>query len=383
MENKGASLTKWPFVVANVMLVGLDLWMLKQLLPPHDNWDRVLAGLCLLVGAWAAWLHCRAWLVEYETRTRLQENEELKGAVEQISQLAEVGKLVTEATSRWQAAHEASAASVQAAREVSERMGREVVEFQQFLQQSQQTQIDHLNLEIDKLRRSERDWLQSIALILDHTHALHQAALRSNQPQVGAQLSTFQAACHDALRRVGVGVYLPDIGLSFDERSLALLDGSPQPEAGFVIQGVAAPGISFQGQLLRKALVVLGPSQAMEPVPEATTASSFNISVAEPIPEQSEAVVPKETEPAPTAPPMDRKEEGINDEAALAEEVTPGVDLVAGEDLPPWATSAPEAEAASTLPSQATEADQASSAEDSPSPARKRGRTTPQADLPF
>ena len=88
MENKGASLTKWPFVVANVMLVGLDLWMLKQLLPPHDNWDRVLAGLCLLVGAWAAWLHCRAWLVEYETRTRLQENEELKGAVEQISQLA-------------------------------------------------------------------------------------------------------------------------------------------------------------------------------------------------------------------------------------------------------------------------------------------------------
>ena len=382
MENKGPSLTKWPFVVANVMLVGLDLWMLRQLLPPKDNWDRVLAGLCLVVGAWAAWLHCKAWLVEYETKTRFQENDDLKSAVEQIGQLEEVGKVVTEATSRWQAAQEASNATVKAAQEVSERMGREVVEFQQFLQQSQQTQIDHLNLEIDKLRRGERDWLQSIALILDHTHALHQAALRSNQPQVGAQLNTFQAACHDALRRVGVGVYLPEIGLTFDERSLALLDGSPQPEAGFVVQGVAAPGISFQGQLLRKALVVLGPSQVIEPAPEPVSAGSFNLSVAEPIPERTEEGAPTVT-PEPSESAITPAEPEASEASTIDHIVPSEVEEATEADMPPWETAVAAPEEAVMPPANTSPAEPTQSSDAPPAPPRKRSRTTPQTDLPF
>ena len=37
-----------------------------------------------------------------------------------------------------------------------------------------------------------------------HHFALHQAAARSNQVNVTQQLANFQAACHDAARRVGL-----------------------------------------------------------------------------------------------------------------------------------------------------------------------------------
>ncbi len=377
MDNNAPSLTKWPFVVQNVMLVGLTLWILNKFLPPQNNWERALVGLCLLVGAWAAWLHCKAWLQEYETKAQLQENAQLKSAVEQIAQLTEVGKLVADATSRWQAAQEASAATVQSGREVSQQMGREVVEFQQFLQQSQHTQIDHLNLEIEKLRRGEREWLQTIALILDHTHALHQAALRSGQPQVCAQLNTFQAACQDALRRVGVGVYVPEVGIGFDERTLAMMDGSPQAEPGFVVQGVAAPGISFQGQLLRKALVVLGPSQIPEPAPVAATASSFDtFEAAQPTSVMNIATVTvtstTETSELAELEPAEKLEESESSQKLDSTETA-----ATESDAPPWATPTSATEEQKPEPPATGQ-----SVIDAPSPSRKR-KTTPQTDLPF
>ena len=377
MDNKAPSLTKWPFVVQNVMLVGLTLWILNKFLPPQNNWDKALVGLCLLVGAWAAWLHCKAWLQEYETKARLQENDQLTSAVAQIAHLTEVGKLVADATSRWQAAQEASAATVESGRAVSQQMGREVVEFQQFLQQSQHTQIDHLNLEIEKLRRGEREWLQTIALILDHTHALHQAALRSGQPQVSAQLNAFQAACQDALRRVGVGVYVPEVGIKFDERTLAVMDGSPQPEPGFIIQGVAAPGISFQGQLLRKALVVLGPSQIPEPAVEAATSSSFHtFEPAQPSTMMNVATVTDSSTAEASEPaepePAEKHEEPENSQK------TDSTEAVENEsDVPPWATST-----SATAEQKPEPTPMAQPVDEPPTNSRKR-KTTPQTDLPF
>ena len=49
--------------------------------------------------------------------------------------------------------------------------------FGDFLRKSNDAEKSHLRLEVDKLRRSENEWLQILVRILDHIFALHQAAM--------------------------------------------------------------------------------------------------------------------------------------------------------------------------------------------------------------
>ena len=65
------------------------------------------------------------------------------------------------------------------------------------------------------------------------------------------QLDNFQAACRDVARRVGVVTYLPKPEEAFDADKHQLRDPEADPEAGAKIVGIAAQGLSHQGQVLR------------------------------------------------------------------------------------------------------------------------------------
>ncbi len=113
-----------------------------------------------------------------------------------------------------------------------------------------------LRLEVEKLKRIEADWLQVVVRILDHIYSLHTAAARSGQPELASQISHFQNACRDAARRVGLTPFAAEPNEPFDaERHRA--HGVETPPADAIAAETLAPGVTFQGRLIRPALVRL------------------------------------------------------------------------------------------------------------------------------
>ena len=146
-------------------------------------------------------------------------------------------------------------------------MSAEAKAFGDFMQKANDTEKGHLRLEVDKLRRGEGEWLQSTVRILDHVYALHLAGVRSGQPALTEQLGQFQGACREAVRRLGLVAFEAKPGEPFNEKTHQLLDPEAKPPSHARITETIATGYTFQGQLLRCALV--GVQAAPEPEPEA------------------------------------------------------------------------------------------------------------------
>jgi molecular chaperone GrpE (heat shock protein) len=137
----------------------------------------------------------------------------------------------------------------------------------------------NLRLEVEKLRRAEKDWLNVLVHMLDHVYALFHAAERSGQANLIGQLGQFQNACRDAARRVGLVPLVADQAEPFDDKRHKLADGKAPPAGARVIE-MLATGYTFQGQFIRPALVRTqgnGAAQTTEettPAPETETDQS-------------------------------------------------------------------------------------------------------------
>jgi hypothetical protein len=112
-------------------------------------------------------------------------------------------------------------------------------------------------LEVEKLRRAEGEWLQVQVRVLDHVLALHSAATRSGQPQIIKQLTQFRDACLDATRRIGLLPFGAAPGQPFDTVAHQRLDDAGEVAADAKIAETLAPGYTYQGQPIRRALVRL------------------------------------------------------------------------------------------------------------------------------
>jgi molecular chaperone GrpE (heat shock protein) len=272
------TLAKWPFIVSDLLLLLFFVWLIRYVLPsgPKSATEYVFLIFATLAWMFGAWVCILPWVKEFQAQSKYAESEALTSAIEQIQRLEEVGARVQSATATWQAAHDAAARVTNVAKEIEERIKADSKDFMEFAERINKEEQQHLRLEVEKLRRSEAEWLQVAARILDHTFALTAAALRSGQPNLAAQMTNFQNACRDAARRVGLVAFHPAIGDPFDDRSQQLEDQNAKPEEGSVVSEILATGYTFQGQLLRKALVRLSNAasapQVSEPVAEAAAA---------------------------------------------------------------------------------------------------------------
>ena len=141
------------------------------------------------------------------------------------------------------------------ANEIADKMAGEIRQFTEFMQNMNDNERAALRLEVEKLHRGEAEWLQTLVRVLDHIFALHAAASRSGQPKLAEQITQFQNACRDAARRIGLVVFAPAPDEPFDAARQQVMDGEAKPSADAVVAETAAPGFTFQGRLLRPALV--------------------------------------------------------------------------------------------------------------------------------
>jgi molecular chaperone GrpE (heat shock protein) len=260
MNQTEPRLLKWPFFLGDAVLVGLAYLIYAHHKLPMTPWEM---AFFVTAGALGAVLGVLPFLLEYRALVNLGSTQTLAAAVAQIQKMELVAGQISAATSQWQMVQEESTKTAGAAREIAERMAAEANAFSEFLQKANDGEKSTLRLEVEKLRRAEGEWLQIIVRMLDHTYALNQAAKRSGQPGLVEQLGNFQNACRDVARRVGLVPFTPAPTDIFDAQCHQLADPQVQPPANAQVGETIATGYTFQGQLLRPALVALQPEIGM------------------------------------------------------------------------------------------------------------------------
>jgi molecular chaperone GrpE (heat shock protein) len=271
---------KWPFLVfGGALLVFAAVLAVR---PAHaiTPTEILLATISVALGALIA---CFPYVLEYRATAKVVELNALSTVSEKLEGLEKFAGQISAATDQWARVQETTQIgadkTVTAAREISERMVAEVQEFNAFQAKMNDAEKGALRLEVEKLRRIEGDWLQVVARILDHIFALNTAAARSGQPELAEQVGNFQLACRDTARRVGLTPFDVAPGEKFDaEKHRA--HGIEQPPADAIAAETLAPGLTFQGRLIRPALVRLQEAAAPAPVaPEKTSAESDQLTL--------------------------------------------------------------------------------------------------------
>ena len=259
---------KWPFLLLGGAVMAVAAVLACR--PAHaiTQTEIILATVSVIVGAW---LGCLPFILEYCAVKKIIEVNAVTTVAAQLHDLKTFSAQISAATDQWARVQEItkgnSEKTVDAAREISERMTTEIQEFNEFQLKLNDTEKGALKLEVEKLRRAEGEWLQVVARILDHIFALHTAAVRSGQPELAEQIGQFQNACRDAARRVGVTPFSAAANETFDAQKFRV-HGVENPPAEAVIAETLAPGLTFQGRLIRPALVKLqeanAPAAALE-----------------------------------------------------------------------------------------------------------------------
>jgi molecular chaperone GrpE (heat shock protein) len=246
---------KWPLWVGDAILLGCAGLIFFRAPHPFSLHEAVLVSVVVAAGAF---LGALPLILEYRAFCKVVEVNALGAAVEQIQNLETIGAKISSATDQWGRMQEAmerhSAKTVVSSQEIAERMSKEVREFNEFMQKINDTEKATLRLEVEKLHRSEKEWLQVLVRILDHIFALHNAASRSGQPELAAQIGNFQNACCGVARRVGLAIFEAEAGKPFDPESHQV-SGTEKPPGGSLIAETVGPGYTYQGRLLRLALV--------------------------------------------------------------------------------------------------------------------------------
>lgn len=248
---------KWPFLAANAALLILAAAIIFRAAHPISPAVALLAAASVALGAG---LGCLPFILEYRATAKLIEVSALGGVAEKLTGVEAYAAQISAATGQWAQVQETTRggaeATAQAAREITERMTAAVREFNEFQARMNDSERAALRLETDKLHRAEADWLQVVARILDHVFALNAAAARSGQPELASQIGNFQNACRDTARRVGLIQFEASAGENFDGEKHRV-HGEENLTTEGVVAETLAPGLSFQGRLIRPALVRL------------------------------------------------------------------------------------------------------------------------------
>ncbi|HVU08180.1 MAG TPA: nucleotide exchange factor GrpE [Verrucomicrobiae bacterium] len=249
---------KWPFLLIDLLLLAFAYFVVWK--SPHPI-SSTAATLCIVSVALGAIVGCLPFILDYRAMGKVIEVNALGAVSEKIQNLEKFTGQISSATDQWARVQEATQGNadktIAAAKQISEKMAAEVREFSEFMKKMDDSEKAALRLEVEKSQRGQTEWLQMIVHILDHIFALHNAAARSGQPKVAEQLAQFQNAIRGTIRRIGLAVLVPAPDEPFDSERHKLVDAKLKPPADAVVGETLTPGYTFQGKLLRPAIVRL------------------------------------------------------------------------------------------------------------------------------
>jgi molecular chaperone GrpE (heat shock protein) len=254
---------KWPFLLGNVLLLAFAYFIVLKSPHPIAKWEVLACIASAIAGAAVGVL---PFILDYYAMGKALEVNALGAVADKIQELDKLSAQIGAATNHWAVIQEAvqteSGKTAATARDIADKMTEEARRFSEFMQKMNDSEKSTLRLEVEKLRRSEGEWLQMVVRILDHVFALHTGAVRTGDQRFIEPITNFQNACRGSVRRLGLVQFVaePDEPFAAERHQLASKQETV-PDGAVVTETVGA-GYTFQGKLLRPALVRLGEKKA-------------------------------------------------------------------------------------------------------------------------
>ncbi len=248
-------LAKWPFFLGDAVLLGVAYFI--YLLHGKGNMTQLEFFFILVCGLVGAGLAVAPFLLEYRAAVKMVETNAVVSTILHIQNLEEVARNITTATAQWQGVQEHSNGAINAAKQIGDKMAAEANNFAEFMKTANDAEKGTLRLEVEKLRRSEAEWLTLIVHLMDHTYALYRGGTRTGQAPLIEQLTRFQATCREAVRRVGLIPVVPAENEKFDPEFHQSPDSQADSMADARIKETIATGYTYQGRLIRPPVVAL------------------------------------------------------------------------------------------------------------------------------
>ena len=248
---------KWPYLLADVVLVATAAAVAWKAAPVWTWKEIALVGGLTGLGAW---IFIQPFQKDHEAAVKLFEQVNLASAAEKLSSLDKTAQQIAAATAQWQDIQSISTKTVNATGNIASQIAAEAKGFSEFLTRANDGEKSNLRLEIEKMRRGEKDSLQVVIHLMDHCFALFQAASASGQPQLIQQIGNYRNACIDATRRVGILPYEAQAGEPFDSERHEIADGSEPPQ-GATVDRTIAWGYTFQGVGIRRIQVAIATTE--------------------------------------------------------------------------------------------------------------------------
>jgi len=268
---------KWIFLIGDVLLLALAYFIVWKSPHPIAKWEIIA---CFASAALGTVVGALPFILDYRAMGKLFEVNALGAVAEKIQNLEKLAAQISSATNQWAGVQESvqgnSDKTVAVTKEIADRMAEEIRLFSEFMKKMNDSEKATLRLEVEKLRRGELEWLQVLVHILDHVFALHTAGVRSGDVKFAAPVTNFQNACRDIARRLGLTPFAAEPNEPFDAERHQVAGSKETPPAGSVIAETIGPGYTFQGRLLRPALVRLRDGNAsaeMQPEKPAAAAT--------------------------------------------------------------------------------------------------------------
>ena len=253
-DSKHWTVPKWPFLLGDALLLAAAVLIFQRVQHPLGHWEIVTISACVAVGAI---LGALPFILDYRAIVKVIEAGALGSIGEKIQNLEKLAAQINAATNEWLNVQTQAEKISNGANEIAEKMAGEVRQFSEFMQKMNDSEKAALRLEVEKLRRGEGEWLQVLVRILDHVFVLHTAAMRSGQPKLAEQIGNFQNACRDATRRIGLVPFNAEPDEPFNAERHQAVGTEEKPPGDAMVAETVGAGFTFQGRLLRPALVRL------------------------------------------------------------------------------------------------------------------------------
>ncbi|MDD5138687.1 MAG: nucleotide exchange factor GrpE [Verrucomicrobiales bacterium] len=247
---------KWPFFLADALLMFFAYYYVLHAALPIHHWE--IAAGCVTLGALLGVL---PYYLDYRATGKALEADALGAVAGKFQDVKMLVAQIGSASSQWAIIQEAvqteSGKTAAIAKDIAEKMTEEVRRFSEFMQKMNDNEKSTLRLEVEKLRRSEGEWLQMLVRILDHVFALHTGAVRTGDQRFIEPITNFQNACRDTVRRLGLTPFVAEPDELFDAERHQLAGKPEKVPNGAVVSETIGAGYTFQGKLLRPAIVRL------------------------------------------------------------------------------------------------------------------------------
>jgi molecular chaperone GrpE (heat shock protein) len=247
-------IAKWPFLLGDALLLAFAYFIVWKSPHPISQWEIIA---CFVSAGFGTVVGILPFILDYRAIGKVIEANALGAVAEKIQNLEQLAAQITSATNQWEIAQGQAEKTSAGAKEIADKMAAEVREFSEFMGKMNDSEKATLRLEAEKLHRGETEWLQVLVRILDHVFALHAAAAHSGQPKLDEQITRFQNACHGVARRIGLTPFIAAPDEPFNAERHQAVDTKEKPPADAVIAETVGSGYTFQGRLLRPALVRL------------------------------------------------------------------------------------------------------------------------------